>query len=1520
MNKRLLSVLVTLCMAFVLLPVSAMAEDPIAQWGIADANGAAPTYWAGNGTLENAVTYANGLSSGAAYIQLLSDVNTAGLTFTASKATTLDLNGFKLSSGDTAAINQTGSGTLTITDSSGGRDGVIAGTRSTYDVGIIVVKSGNLVIAGSRICANYGTAILMESTGAVTVFDGTVESPGLGFAIYNKGTGKVSISGGMVSASGGGADAIRSTAGAEVNLSGGIVSSNTAYGISNLSGKTVISSGSPIIKSGYRAMNKAPDLSGYIDLKATASTNEDGSSSGIYDYTNILTYKYLKFEPMPMVAKNTVTGISYNRLQTAFNAIVDNNQTIQLLENIELTDTLTISPSNNKSFTLDLNGKTLNSGYNPAISHEGSGTLTITNESNDEEGRVTSSAIGGTIYIKGGRLIVNSGTIENLGYSYEGNINAIVNDGTGKITIGGTATISSGSPGATITTTAGIAGTAILEITGGTIENYSLGYAVYNSGPGKVAITGGSSTIRSYSVAMNQVPDLQDYENVKFMASTKYDGSSPHYDYFFNDIQTYKYLRFEPAPDIARIGSKVYYSLQKAVDAITENGQTIDLIGNVSLTFPINIDSNHDKSFTINLNGCTIDGKYRSAIRHSGSGTLTITDDSLEGGGVVTSIHDLDYTGYTIFLDGGSLVVAGGIVENAKDLSQCAAIYNYGTGSVSVVSNGIVRSKSGCAIYNDNIGKITVSGSAKVTSAARVVSDTGTIYLRTYANTEDILLEITGGTIENTDYGYAIYNNAHGKIAIRSGSPVISGGYMAMNVAPDLSLYPYVKVTASKLSSGTPRVIYNANDIFYYRYLKFEAPTIVAKNVTTGTEYLAVQAAVDAAADGDTIELLGDIAFVDPLKISLNNNKSLTLDLKGKTFESSIVYTCASGKLTIDDTVGCGKITSSITSFNSGTIQASGSSANTAMLEIKGGTVENTDTTRLNFGDGGNAIRNSGCTVSVSGGTVTSSSGGAAILSTNSYPLGAVNVSGGTVKNINQYGSAAIYNQGTGTVTVSGGMVDGDVGIAIHNDSTGKITISGTAMVTGSRGVNLKDGTANTTVLEITGGTVESTAADDAIKNMGLGIVRVSGGLVRTTAENGTAIRNHSAGKISISGGTVENTAVGKAIYNTGWSGIEITGGTVHAENGEAICNDSYGTEIIISGGMVSAAAGTAIYDTSYLVRIIGGTAIIKGSVMALNTEPDELEPSLKIMASTTYADGSDAFEINRGDIISTTIEDYYKNRVQAYKYLGFEPAYSVTYRPGANGAGSEVLENKTHDAAFTLRGALFTRAGYTQTGWATTDGGIKAFELGGTYTANEAITLYPVWTQNLPAPDGIGGGTTPPADTTVYNDATIPSATIWLSGSDLTDGDILVTQTVSNGDTYNAMLKLADKNDIFRIYEISLKSGKLSTDGAMHLTFDLNVKYAGQAFTLVHKKADGTFEYLYATADENGNVRFGPLYELSPFMLVRGTLSPSLSYGSAGVPNTGHSRGALPFALLALAAVCGIGAVAFHRKRYGKV
>ncbi len=98
---------------------------------------------------------------------------------------------------------------------------------------------------------------------------------------------------------------------------------------------------------------------------------------------------------------------------------------------------------------------------------------------------------------------------------------------------------------------------------------------------------------------------------------------------------------------------------------------------------------------------------------------------------------------------------------------------------------------------------------------------------------------------------------------------------------------------------------------------------------------------------------------------------------------------------------------------------------------------------------------------------------------------------------------------------------------------------------------------------------------------------------------------------------------------------------------------------------------------------------------------------------------------------------------------------YTVTYAPGTNGTGTASTATKLEGRPLTLADKLFNRTGYTQTGWATVDGGEKVYDLGATYTADEAITLYPVWTANqyTVTLDSNGGTVTPSTVTVTYGE-----------------------------------------------------------------------------------------------------------------------------------------------------------------------
>ena len=101
---------------------------------------------------------------------------------------------------------------------------------------------------------------------------------------------------------------------------------------------------------------------------------------------------------------------------------------------------------------------------------------------------------------------------------------------------------------------------------------------------------------------------------------------------------------------------------------------------------------------------------------------------------------------------------------------------------------------------------------------------------------------------------------------------------------------------------------------------------------------------------------------------------------------------------------------------------------------------------------------------------------------------------------------------------------------------------------------------------------------------------------------------------------------------------------------------------------------------------------------------------------------------------------------------------YTVTYAPGTNGTGTASTATKLEGRPLTLADKLFNRTGYTQTGWATVDGGEKVYGLGAIYENDKAITLYPVWTANqyTVTLDSNGGGAVTPSTVTATYDQSL--------------------------------------------------------------------------------------------------------------------------------------------------------------------
>ncbi|MBQ4393818.1 MAG: DUF4832 domain-containing protein [Paludibacteraceae bacterium] len=143
--------------------------------------------------------------------------------------------------------------------------------------------------------------------------------------------------------------------------------------------------------------------------------------------------------------------------------------------------------------------------------------------------------------------------------------------------------------------------------------------------------------------------------------------------------------------------------------------------------------------------------------------------------------------------------------------------------------------------------------------------------------------------------------------------------------------------------------------------------------------------------------------------------------------------------------------------------------------------------------------------------------------------------------------------------------------------------------------------------------------------------------------------------------------------------------------------------------------------------------------------------------------------------------------------------SYTITYNKGTYGTGSQVTDTKYYGVNLTLRGATFTRGGYTQTGWASNAAGTDyAYDLSGTYSGNSAITLYPYWTApeyvifdnnngagdgNWSTPSNWQGGYLPSADQTAR---IIKPCTV-----DITDA-VAKSVLIATGSTYTGHLTIA--------------------------------------------------------------------------------------------------------------------------------
>ena len=1182
---------------------------------------------------------------------------------------------------------------------------------------------------------------------------------------------------------------------------------------------------------------------------------------------------------------------------TYANELSGNAAYIQLLTDVTAAKTMTFTQG---TITLDLNGCTLGAaGSNGVITLSG-GTLTIDDSSDGGNGKITSAAGAkdiGTINVSGGSLVVDGGTVENLYNSINGH----------------TISVSSGN----------------VTVNGGKVErtgNYSFAYAINNMGGGTISVNGGIVTGGSYAI----------YNNDSGTVNVTGGEVSTNGTVILNKGTVHMTGGTVENTNTSQSWTIYNYgSGRVSIDGGEVRGSTPIFMPEYSTS-------------TVNVTGGKVIASLDYAIESQGKGSISVTGGELIGRSC--AIRCSEYSTANVSVTGGELTS-----------TSFWTIFNFGSGSLSV-ADARVEGKSSMygAIYQRSAGKLTIGGTAVVTSPYQS-STSGTIYMGSGST-----LEITGGTVENTNTGtdgLAIFvKDNNGRVSIKSGSPVIiKAPGKAMTIAPDLP-DTVVKTAAADINGIDGVETYNPDHIATYKYLEF----VPAVAKIGSTSYPTLQAAIDAVENGQTVTLIQDAS--ENITIPGELNRSFTLDLNGKTLNGgadAAIDHSGSGHLTIADSRVGGMVTGSTGISGKGTGE----------IIILGGTIKGTD---------GSAISCAQLKID---------------------PAGKV-----------------VVKSGTQAMSVAPALPEDTASYQWRTSDEGAFAVGPYAWDSSHTYVEIRP--AYTVTYHPGANGAGSQVTDSKTHDIDLtlrGAIFTREGYTQT----GWATTDGGTKAFELGGSYTANAAID--LYPV-WTPDTYTVTYHPGTNGtgsQATDSKTHDIDLTLRGAVFTREGYT---QTGWATTDGGAKAFDLGSSYTTN-EPITLYP---VWALNTYAvtyrpgsnaTGSEATDSKTHDVDLTlrgvlfTRDGYTQTGwattdggAKAFDLGGSYTAnaavvlypvwtantYTVTYQPGANGTGSQATDTKTYGADLTLRGALFTRIGYTQTGWATTDVGTKAYDLGSSYTANAAIDLYPVWTQNTYAvtlPTGTGytvtaqdgsssspvahGGsysftvtiaegyregnsfavkvngapltadgssvytisgitqaqtvtvegveqdspeptpspTTPPSTDVVYNDPSKADATIWLTGSGFASGDLLMTQALTGGSNYNALLKLADGNDVFGVYEISLQSGMKSTGSAMYLTFDLEEKYAGQRFTLVHKKADGTFEYFYATAGADGNVKFGPLYELSPFMLVKGTLLDDLD----DIPKTGDDSLPWVWWLLGGISAAGVALLIAIDKRKGR-
>lgn len=445
-----------------------------------------------------------------------------------------------------------------------------------------------------------------------------------------------------------------------------------------------------------------------------------------------------------------------------------------------------------------------------------------------------------------------------------------------------------------------------LTISGGTVNGNVLSVN-YGSAEGKVAkvsITGGTVNgaldTRSYDPSTNELTSIDDATKATIAVTGGMFSSDPT-KYVVedsainkNDDGTFGVAKAY----LAKVGDTSYYTMDEAFKAQTASSEAIVLLRDYTTGSTFNSGSINR---TVDLNGhtwtCTGTDANSAAFEiNNPNATLTVKNGKVVSSQLVGLIPSA--MGGTIKYDNSSLVFDG--VEMTTNARSGIETNGNNTNDTVTLRNSTLNVPNGFGIYFPSSGTLTIDNSVinaktmgvQVCSGSLNISGAGTA------------ITVSGDGIDKTINDGAIEDGAAISIVNRAGYKGLSnievkgGTFTAKDGNAAVKAYNWenltesgftqndkVSVSGGTFSSAVDKSLcadgyiptQNADGTYGVKVGQYVA------EVGT-TKYETLQAAIAAAQDGQTVTLLADVEQNTQLTI----NKSITLDLNGKTIKNTV--------------------------------------------------------------------------------------------------------------------------------------------------------------------------------------------------------------------------------------------------------------------------------------------------------------------------------------------------------------------------------------------------------------------------------------------------------------------------------------------------------------------------------------------------------------------------------------------------------------------------------------------------------